>query len=100
MPHKLTYMRLGIGWTLCWTAFALAACGSDRASYLQERIGEANQQQVQNDLGRPDHWAAKDSGQIQWMYEDCVIPGTCSIWSLTFDRERILRGWDRAPEHL
>lgn len=86
-------------WVVLGGTLALSACSSGRAAYLDDQVGKAMQQHIQEDLGRPDHTAMKDGGQSVWLYEDCLMPGTCSIWSLTFDRTHILRAWHRSPEH-
>ena len=93
-------MRQVIAWGLIGCALALVGCGSSRTGYLEEHVGQATQRQVEDELGRPDLVAMKDLGQTVWLYEDCWPPGACSIWALTFDRDRILQSWDRAPEHF
>ncbi len=78
----------------------LAGCGFARSHYLQNGLGKVTEREVRQELGEPDEIVTKDGGQTVWMYEDCLPPRGCDIWYLTFDRDRILRAWERAPEHL
>lgn len=95
-------MRRAFGWIPLIAVAqlaSLAGCGSSRDAYLQEVIGKADQPEIRRELGNPDRIAKKDGGQTLWIYQDCLMLQGCVVWYLSFDRERVLQTWERAPEH-
>lgn len=78
---------------------SLAGCGGWRSGYLNDQVGKANQQDIVQGLGKPTHRIPESHGTSLWIYQDCPIYQACYVWSLTFDENRILQTWERAPAH-
>lgn len=76
---------------------SLAGCGGWRSGYLNEQVGKANQQDIIYGLGNPTHRIPQAHGSSQWIYQDCPFYQACHVWVLTFDGNKVLQTWERAP---
>ncbi len=76
---------------------SLAGCGGWRSAYLNDQVGKTGQQEIARELGQPTHRIPESHGISQWIYHDCPLYQTCYVWVLTFDENKMLQTWERAP---
>ena len=78
----------------------LEACTPWRATYLEESVGKASQDDVTKRLGPPHLERSLADGSIVWTYQhrSAVLEGTdgkCAQYVLVFDKSMILHNWTR-----
>jgi hypothetical protein len=94
----------GVGMTavMCWTI----AC-SNGPKYFQDALNEATQEMVFERHGHPHRVQPLEDGGQQWTYFERGSGiatysgpsrgGLCRAYVLSFDAQRVLRGWQQQP---
>ena len=101
-------------YSICLIAYLLMACSTPwRAQYLQDANGHTHQDAIASRLGAPDRTQQLAQGGQVWTYQLCNSGGNiygtphlknglygtmrsdCTLYSLTFDGQGILRNWVR-----
>ena len=87
--------------------WALASCAQGPEPYLKTHVGQVTQDEVQAQLGQPDHRDALENGGSKWTYIHHVSTATyltyanpdaemCYRYELMIDAQKILRDWSKA----
>ena len=86
--------------------FTLAAC-STGTKYFQDGVNDATQATVGKRYGTPHKVQPSPDGSETWTYFERgsgtagfsgqVRRGTCHAYVLTFDKQTVLRGWQKQP---
>lgn len=89
--------RLGSGIVLLM--LILTSCASWPETYLQAATNASTQDDVAKYLGPPHLSQELSTGEAVWLYGFTYPSGSvgCTTYVLTFDREKILRGWQWQP---
>ncbi len=97
--------HLRLVWILTATSLVLSACATKKElsmSTLNDAVGQATQEQLRQRWGDPATMRLLPDGGARWTYEGretqpgnrYAAPGMwCEEYSLTFDRQTILRDW-------
>jgi hypothetical protein len=87
------------GGSLCLILLLLSSCASWPASYLESAVNHASQDAVAKSLGPPHLSRVLSTGEEVWLYgfTSPNVSGGCTAYTLTFDREHILRQWQWQP---
>ncbi len=94
--------------SLLWCIIVLlsaTACGTLETGYFESKVNSATHQQVVNRYGPPhkvdnpapdrERWTYFDRGSGMSGYSGYGRVNPCSEYHLTFDRDGVLRDWER-----
>lgn len=84
--------------------WSLTSCAQGPERYLKAHVGNVSQDEVQAQLGKPDHIQSLENGGSKWVYIHHVSYATyltyanrdsetCYRYDLIFDAQKILRTW-------
>lgn len=98
-------MRAGALLSGAITMWSVTACGTLETGYFEGKVNRATHQQVVNRYGPPhkvdnpapdrERWTYFDRGSGMSGYSGYGRVNPCSEYHLTFDREGVLREWER-----
>jgi hypothetical protein len=88
--------RIGRWSSLLLIMVAVTACAAWQETYLAQSLNQATQDEVVRTLGPPHLSRELTSGESVWSY-GFTNNVSCTVYILTFDRQKILRDWHWTP---